>query len=288
MKPIKVPTDLLSAPFNNKALRMNGLSVVDSCYYDQTTIGSMYLEEHIIFYVLKGQATLAYGKQKHTVRKDEFILLKRAAMYDFVKEGTARGLETTFHGLLFCLKDEILVDFIKMADIRRDKSAAYELTVKKANTRLQAFTKSLIPYFEEPENIDEGLLKIKIMELLYDVINADREMQRQIMMLGQPVRRDIGPIMENNFINPISVPELAYLSGRSLSSFKWDFQALSHVPPTLWIRQRRLKHAMQLLETTDLSVAEICYASGFENPTHFTRLFKTEYGISPSAVRKSQ
>lgn len=231
MKPIKVPTDLLSEPFNNKALCMNGLSVVDSCYYDRTTTGSMYLEEHVIFYVLKGKATLYYGKQAYTVGQDEFILLKRATMYPFIKEGVAQGCTSTFHGILFCLQDELLADFIRMARIHPKASVSYEPVTKKATGRLKAFTRSLIPYFEEEENIDNGLLRLKVMELLYDVMHTDAGVWQQIMALGCPSRKDIAKVLEDNFLNPISVPELAYLSGRSLSGFKREFQSLYHMPP---------------------------------------------------------
>lgn len=287
MKHLKVPTDLIAAPFNNKALQMNGLSVVDSCFYNEKTVGSMFLEEHIIFYVLKGQATLSHCRKKHIVKKDEFVLLKRATMYGFIKEGNIIGTESAFHGLLFCLKDEILLDFIRMANIHREATDSYKLAVRQANGRLKAFTESLMPYFDDSMNIDDGLLKLKIMELLYDVIHSDNQMQQQILMLGQPTRKNINEVMEENFLNPVSVPELAYLSGRSLSSFKREFQELYHIPPTLWIRQRRLEHARHLLETTDASISEICYISGFENPTHFTRLFKELYGKSPSSMRKA-
>lgn len=285
MKPIKVPTDLLSEPFNNKALCMNGLSVVDSCYYDRTTTGSMYLEEHVIFYVLKGKATLHYGKQAYTVGQDEFILLKRATLYPFIKEGVAQGCTSTFHGILFCLKDELLADFIRMAHIHPSAPVSYMPMARKATGRLKAFTRSLIPYFEEEGNIDNGLLRLKVMELLYDVMHTDAGMWQQIMALGCPSRKDIANVLEDNFLNPISVPELAYLSGRSLSGFKREFQSLYHMPPTLWIRKRRLEYALHLLQTTTSSVADVCYASGFENPTHFTRLFKGEFGMPPSQVK---
>lgn len=284
MRPIKVPTDLLSEPFNNKALCMNGLSVVDSCYYDKTTTGSMYLEEHVIFYVLRGKAKLRYGKQTYTVGRDEFILLKRATLYPFIKEGATQGCTSIFHGILFCLKDELLADFIRMAHIHPKASVPYMPVARKATGRLKAFTQSLIPYFEEEGNIDNGLLRLKIMELLYDVMHTDAGMWQQIMALGCPSRRDIAKVIEDNFLNPVSVPELAYLSGRSLSSFKREFQSLYHIPPTLWIRKRRLEYALRLLQTTKLSVTEVCYASGFENPTHFTRLFKEEFGMPPSQV----
>ena len=286
MKHIRVPSELLSAPFSNKSLQLNGLSVVDSCFYDEVTLGSMFMEEHIILYVLKGKATLTSGKHKYILHKDEFILLQRATMYNFKKEGVLGVEEGTFHGLLFCLKDEILFDFIRKANLTKIENETFVPRITKANSRLSAFTKSLFPYFDNPEHIDEGLLRLKIIELLYDVVFEDQDMLRQLMCLGKPTRRDILPIMEENYMNPISVPELAYLSGRSLSSFKRDFQSTFGISPTEWIRNHRLKKARSLLISSDISVADVCYTVGFENPTHFTRLFKEKYGIAPSKFSK--
>lgn len=286
MKHIKVPTDLLSAPFNNKSLQMNGLSVVDSCFYDEVTLGSMFMEEHVILYVKKGMATLTCGKKKYIVHKNEFILLQRATMYSFRKEGTLHTGESAFHGLLFCLKDEILFDFIRMAHSEKPRTDRFEPIVRKANNRLSAFTESLSPYFELTSDIDAGLLKLKITELLYDVAYEDKEMLHQLMNLGKPVRRDILPIVESNYMNPVSVPELAYLSGRSLSGFKRDFQSEFGIAPTEWIRNRRLEQARSILLSSEVSITDVCYTVGFENPTHFTRLFKEKYGIAPSQIKK--
>lgn len=286
MKHVRVPSELLSAPFNNKSLQLNGLSVVDSCFYDEITLGSMFMEEHIILYVLKGKATLTSGRKKFILHKDEFILLQRATMYGFRKEGAPLTVgQGAFHGLLFCLKDEILLDFIRMSNNTKPFTETFEPRVCKANNRLCAFTESISPYFDAPDNIDDGLLRLKIIELLYDVAHEDKEMLRQLMSLGKPVRREILPIMEDSYMNPISVPELAYLTGRSLAGFKRDFHATFGISPTEWIRCRRLEKAKVLLLSSDISISDVCYTVGFENPTHFSRLFKEKYGVSPSQIK---
>jgi len=46
--------------------------------------------------------------------------------------------------------------------------------------------------------------------------------------------------------------------------------------------------ASELLENTNLSVGEITNQCGFENQTHFSRLFKEKTGKSPLQFRKSQ
>lgn len=62
-------------------------------------------------------------------------------------------------------------------------------------------------------------------------------------------------------------------------------KALTGKTPSLYIRSIRLQKAMELLNTTDLTVSEIAYDVGFTTPTYFSRAFSDEFGIPPSSVR---
>ena len=42
-----------------------------------------------------------------------------------------------------------------------------------------------------------------------------------------------------------------------------------------------------MLQSTELSVSDVAYSLGFENPTHFSRIFKGRFGYSPSEVKVS-
>lgn len=60
---------------------------------------------------------------------------------------------------------------------------------------------------------------------------------------------------------------------------------LSGMTPVELLRKSRLARGRQLLETTDHSISEIAYDTGFSAPSYFTKCFKDEYGISPGEVR---
>lgn len=53
-----------------------------------------------------------------------------------------------------------------------------------------------------------------------------------------------------------------------------------------YLRERRLNHAAQLLTDTDLTVQEIMFQSGMQDPTNFYRRFKEKFGVSPSQYRQ--
>lgn len=64
--------------------------------------------------------------------------------------------------------------------------------------------------------------------------------------------------------------------------------ALSGQSASHFIRSRRLTHALQLLETTDLTMAEISFRTGFSDPAWFTRCFGEAFGQTPGAWRKQR
>lgn len=53
------------------------------------------------------------------------------------------------------------------------------------------------------------------------------------------------------------------------------------------IKSIKLNQACRALKETNLSISAICEVVGYENPEHFMRTFKKEYGITPSEYRKA-
>lgn len=56
--------------------------------------------------------------------------------------------------------------------------------------------------------------------------------------------------------------------------------------PANHIKMMRLQKAKELLETTDNTISEITFKTGFQAVSHFTKVFKQQYGITPSAYRQ--
>ena len=55
-----------------------------------------------------------------------------------------------------------------------------------------------------------------------------------------------------------------------------------------YLRKLRIEKALNLLETTKYSLAEIAFLSGFSDQSHFTRIFRKQMGIPPMAYKKSK
>lgn len=280
---IKFPTAMVTGDYTASSLVLDGGSVIDQCIATAGDKGTFFLEQHLLYVVLGGEVRLTCGKQTCVVRKNEMVLLRRAHSVSYEKKGDEyTGL---FESLLFAITDELISDFLPQQHITIPQMTE-ELGVKVSpmSERLVAYCWSLSPYFNDPSQTNPGLLRLKVMELLYDVMDCSKNIFRQMLQLRQPVKADIHRVVEENYTSPISLEELAYLSGRSLSSFKRDFQSIYNTTPAKWIREKRLSKARQMLQSSQMSVADVAYSLGFENPTHFSRIFKQQYGISPSTL----
>lgn len=55
-----------------------------------------------------------------------------------------------------------------------------------------------------------------------------------------------------------------------------------------YIRSLRLQKAKERLETTELRVSEVAFLTGFETPSHFTKVFTKAFGVKPSVIARNQ
>ncbi|MBR1626098.1 MAG: helix-turn-helix domain-containing protein [Bacteroidales bacterium] len=282
-KVIKFPTALVSGDYSSSSLVLDGGSVIDQCIVTAGERGTFFLQQHLLYVVLGGRVTLSCGNQTFVVNKNEMILLKKSQSVSYIKEGNnGTGL---FESMLFALQDNLIKDFLTSQNVQiPPMKEEYTVKVSQMSDALIAYCKSLSPYFDNPSQINEGLLRLKVMELLYNVMDCSKNIFRQILQLRNPVKADIHRIVEQNYTSPVSLEDLAYLSGRSLSSFKRDFQQIYNTTPAKYIREKRLQKAKELLQSTAMPVSEVAYSLGFENPTHFTHIFKDYFGTAPSKI----
>ena len=84
----------------------------------------------------------------------------------------------------------------------------------------------------------------------------------------------------------LDLSRLARIAGLSPSRFHAVFRAAFGVAPVRWIQERRLGRARELLAGSELSVQEVARRAGFQDPFHFSRLFKRREGLAPVAYRE--
>lgn len=92
--------------------------------------------------------------------------------------------------------------------------------------------------------------------------------------------------IDHHFREPLTLAGVAARAHLSPNYFSERFHELTGSSFQTYVQQRRLWFARALLRATDLGVTEICYAAGFNNPSHFGRAYRRRYGHSPSRDRE--
>ena len=103
-----------------------------------------------------------------------------------------------------------------------------------------------------------------------------------------PALQAVLDLMESHIADPLSVAQLAALSGLSPRHFQRVFAAEMGVSLIQFYRDLRLDTARALLGQTGLSVLEVALATGFANGAHFARVFRERFGTRPSDLRASR
>ncbi|MCB0466495.1 MAG: helix-turn-helix transcriptional regulator, partial [Aequorivita sp.] len=87
---------------------------------------------------------------------------------------------------------------------------------------------------------------------------------------------------ENITDSDFSIENFGSKMGVSRMQLHRKLKALTGQSSTEFLRSQRLKMAAALLKNNKLSVSEIGYSVGFNDPSYFTKCFKQEFGCSPS------
>lgn len=111
----------------------------------------------------------------------------------------------------------------------------------------------------------------------------------EITSLDEKLVRDATNYVEDNLDNSeISVETMAEALGMSRVHLYKKLTALTDLTPSEFIRQIRLQHAEQMLLKSQLTVAEVAYNVGFNNPRAFSKYFKEMYGKIPSEYKNAR
>ena len=93
-------------------------------------------------------------------------------------------------------------------------------------------------------------------------------------------------LFRSNYQSKIDIAEVAVLCGMTEVAFCRYFKKITRKTLVEVVTEFRIKHACQLLTTTDKSVSDICFQSGFGNVSYFNKSFKNGVGHSPLNYRK--
>ena len=86
----------------------------------------------------------------------------------------------------------------------------------------------------------------------------------------------------------LDIDSFAESMGYGRTTFYKRVKKITGKTPNEYIKERRMEHAIELLRDDHLTIAEVSYQIGMEDPFYFSKLFKNYFGISPSQYRKGE
>ena len=94
-------------------------------------------------------------------------------------------------------------------------------------------------------------------------------------------------LVEEKMRDPeLNVEDLGKDMGLSRVQLYRKLKSLTNYAPNELLRQARLKKAISLLASSEMTVAEIAYEVGFSSPSYFTKCYKEQFGESPTDFLK--
>ncbi len=211
-----------------------------------------------------------------------------------------KGLELALSEIPDMIVSDVMMpemDGIEMSrlvknDIRTSHIPIILLTAKSSEeAKLESLEIGVDDYITKPFNLEALLLKIRN---LTERREAKRQIfQKQIQIepsqitinsLDEKLIEKAVKIVEENISNSeFSVEELSRSLGMSRVYLYKKLVSITGKTPIEFIRIIRLKRAAQLLGKSQLSISEIAYEVGFNSPKYFSKYFKDEFGVLPSA-----
>lgn len=130
--------------------------------------------------------------------------------------------------------------------------------------------------------VSKNFIQNKIKQLLANDYSELVEQQGQITSSNQVYVNEAIEVIENNFSNPSFNVEFL-IEELKISRVKCYrmFKEVMHQSPSDYINQYRMKKALELLKEGVLSISQIAFECGYNDPKYFSKSFKRFYGSTP-------
>jgi hypothetical protein len=182
--------------------------------------------------------------------------------HDFAPQ--AAGLEAIFSGLAYNSKNDL--ELLELGMVIYDGLYSWATHLfKTKHTQEGPVEQLLLQVYHQYLKQEKGKKTPAWAGALKDMIQDQLDTHMTLSLQQASEELEINP---------------AYLS-REFSKY---FENLSFGE---YIRKMRIERAIELMQTTNYSLTEIAYLTGFSDQSHFNRIFKKQTGINPSLYKKN-
>lgn len=131
---------------------------------------------------------------------------------------------------------------------------------------------------EKLNNTQETTLEEKLTPSQPQIISYDEQFMQQVMQVMEEQ-------MENS---ELTVDEFAQLLNLGRSVFYQKLKSIIGLSPVDFIREIRIKRAVQLIDSGEYNFSQVAYMTGFNDPKYFGKCFKRQMGMTPSEYKENK
>lgn len=254
---------------------------ITSCYMGPELSPEHFVQEHMFLFLAKGRIEGYDGKRTAVLQSGQYCIVCKNHLARYNKQEEAGGFEK----VAVVFEEAFLKRFQEKYAIScgqtTEKGAFYILP---AIPLIPSFLQSLLPYYQQGGRIQERYAVLKREELLLILLEAVPQLADILFDFGTPQKINLEAFMNRHYKFNVSLERLAYMTGRSLSAFKRDFERIFQDTPGRWLMQKRLQEAFFLITRKRLKPSAIYLDLGFEDLSHFSFAFKKRFGVNASEL----
>lgn len=236
---------------------------------------------HGLSYLVAGHLRVTEAGASREFGAGSLLFVRKNFLVKFTKQPAENG---PFRAITVVFDYPLLHEFSPQYNIGGGRPGGTSAAIRHLppSPPLERFYEALQPYFELPP--PAPLVRLRQQEALRLLLHAHPDLGPVLFDFGQPGKIDLKTFLRQNFRFNVGLGQLAYLTGRSLATFKRDFARLYHTSPTRWLYQKRLEEAYYLLREEHQRPSDVYHEVGFESLAHFSTAFKQFFGCPPSSV----
>lgn len=228
-----------------------------------------------IFYVLEGIIEITISGQKKRLEKGMVSIV-------FPNEVHETHTPEASSAVMIIFRHDFLPDFSQEFNLREPLYPFIDELQE--GERFSALVAGLLESVRRKADIriSKGYLYIVVAMILSQISLVKQE------KISADICRDIPEYLNMRFTEEMSLSRMAADLGYSKYHISHIFREKFGCSYNDYLKRLRSEHAMGLLTHSELTVTEICFASGFSSLRSFYRAFREVYGVTPSSVKRDK
>ncbi len=284
---ISIPQRLLNQPFIEQVLNDGQSYVLKKKLTEPTLNREGYIAKSVLSMVTKGiQQITTYEGKVVQIPAGKMIFLPKGLynVSDLFVDNQG------FESWLFFIEDSVITQFLQQKPLITNTLPAVKHTcvLFDVNELVQVYAQAIMQILPNIKAVTSHFVQVKMTELLYLLDAQHHDFSSFLYQAQQGTNRSIKAFMEANYDKPLKVEDYAYLTGKSISTFRREFKVRFGNTPQKWLTDKRLDKAYQVLSENRVSVTQVAYDIGYENVSHFIKAFKKKYHLTPKQLLLEQ